>query len=139
MASDRGRHLVRLDPVAANLQLVVAAAAELQHPIAAEASEVARAIEALRPTLHETLRRELRIAAVARADIGAGDPDFARLAFTNGIACLIAEMEAAVGYGVADRRQSLPALLDDPGRRRDPSLAGAGSGSDLARQAGAGP
>src|SRR5690606_22971435 len=105
--AQRGLDLVELDAIAADLDLVVGPAEELDVAVGAEAAEVAGAVEAGPGLLaegvgDEALGGELGTVEVAASDAVAGDVEFAGHADGHGLHVLVDDVDAGVGDGPAD-------------------------------------
>ena len=100
--AERGLDLPGLDAEAADLDLVVEPAQELQRAVGAPAHEVAGAVQALPGAGrvgHEALRGQLRATEVAAGDAVAADVQLAGLADRHGPAVRIQDVDPVLAMG----------------------------------------
>jgi hypothetical protein len=117
-----GLDLARLDPKAAQLDLLVIAAKKVELPVGAFAADIARAIHARTWKLggdsgQETLCRQLWPTAIAASDAGPGDDDLAGFASGQGIAVRIQDQHVEMTEGPADSDRRYDVLDHPTGRR----------------------
>src|SRR5579862_5886586 len=125
---ERALDLGRFDAEAADLDLIVPAAEELERPVGKPANEIAGRVHApvpvrIRP---EPLVREIRATDIPPRDAGAGDEELAWNPFGNAAAVLVEHIARRVGDRRADRhgrsRRFGAALVECKGARTDRRL-----------------
>ena len=98
--------LPRLDPEAADLHLLVRAAAELQDPFGAPVDEVAGSVEPSSRCAEgvgdEALGVELGTSPVARGDAGSADPQLSQDAGGHRLHALVEHVDSGVADGLPD-------------------------------------
>ena len=100
--------LLGLDPVAADLHLVVDAAEALKRPVGAPTGQISGPVQTRRATFRERVAKELllglfRIVEVAATDADAADTELACNSDWHRLRMRIEHIESCVGYGAADR------------------------------------
>ena len=100
--------LLELDPVAANLHLVVDAAKALKRPVGTPSGQVAGPVQTRRPAVRERVAKEasaglFRIVEVTAAHADASDAQLPRDPDWHRLQVSVEHIEACVGYGAADR------------------------------------
>src|SRR6185436_15773824 len=96
--------LPRLDAEAADLDLVVGTAEELQLATVEPTGQVAGAVEAAAVDRRETLSGELRAAQIAAGDTRSADPDLARCAGRHQPPRGVAEADLGTRLGTPEER-----------------------------------
>ena len=108
MGRQSGLDLTQLDPVAAQLDLVVEAAQELKPPVCPPPDAVATPIHPSRGVVRErigseAIRGQLRMAHIPERDPVATDPKLARNADRHRAQLTVEHVDAGVGDRAADR------------------------------------
>src|SRR5207249_10047677 len=109
---ENGLDLAELDPVTAELDLVIGPAEEFEVAVVAPADEIAAAVEARVGALgegvvDEPLGRELRSVPVAACDAVAAEVELAGDADRHGLAMLVEHVGTHVPDRAADRREAV--------------------------------
>ncbi|MEC3979510.1 hypothetical protein QMK34_30050 [Amycolatopsis sp. H20-H5] len=110
VGGERGLDLAGLDPEAADLDLLVEPAEELEHPVRAHADLVAGAVEAAataRGIGHEPVRRQRRPAVVAACHARPAEQQLAALPRGDGRPVGVGDERVGVRDGHADRDRAL--------------------------------
>ena len=102
MREQRGLDLAEFHPVAADLDLVVEAAEELQYAVRGLPDPVAAAVPAATVAFDEGCRGEFRVTEVARGQSGSGDVQFTCFAGSAGAAVLGDDGQFGACHGTAD-------------------------------------
>lgn len=101
--------LAEFDTVAADLQLIVHAPEILDRAVGQPASEIARAVQALRAIVRqrdELVVRERRVVQIAARDAGARDAELADLAVGQRRELRVEHMDRRAGHRMTDRRRA---------------------------------
>ena len=109
--------VAEVDPVPADLHLVVDAADHLEPAVRERPAHVAGAVEqraGLERVQHELLRGQQRVVDVALADADAGDADLAALPRRERLQVLVEDVDAGVEDRLADRHGGRLVALEVP-------------------------